>query len=335
MIVPLEGETEVVSIRSPCVIQIRETPSKEYSSADSLNLTSHRLYYEMNRDIVAAKLSSLRNIETRGGLLRSKKLVLTFNDDTRILEMNIRLSDTRHFQQMLQRLKEIWLQKTWTTTPQYLPRPKIGGINRVMIRSDNAALANKALIDSGLSDLTSLRANARGLTDVLKRLRREGTSEEINQIEYLLLEYGLVQNGATSASPEPHLVEMVQSALKNAQGVMLIHDMYCLINRKLRLEKLYTPKQFLLEIQSIKSIDCVVILGYRILLSLSLSDLNRKVVGVLTDIPFLSTQEMSENVGIGNTVVLKLLLLKAEEMFGEIVRDEDEFGQINWYRSIF
>jgi hypothetical protein len=335
IISPLEGEVDVHSLRNPGIIQIKVSHSSDYCDVNSLHITSHRLYYFKDGNIFAVNLNTVQDIQQRGGFLRSRKIVISLCLNEQSCEISVRIKHVHQFHEVLHRLREVWTRKAWVIYRGNTPMNQIGGISRVLQRVDHTAVTKQSIIDSGFSDFSSLRGNAKGLSEVLERIKRDGTTEELNEIDALLSHYGLVPSGNSSVPCNMVLSDIVESAVKAAEGVIMIHDLYCLVNRKLRLEKLYTPREFLLEIQSIKSVECISILGYRAIINLSLLNLNRRVVILVTQIPYLSTKQVGENVNIGNAVVLKLLLLKIEEEFGEIVRDEDDLGQINWYRNIF
>jgi hypothetical protein len=183
-----------------------------------------------------------------------------------------------------------------------------------------------------------MKANAKNLQELLNSLKRGATDEETGAVAALLREYGLgegfhnVPNGLSSSD---FLENMVKSAVGVSNGVILIHDLFCLINRGLKLERIFSPKEFLAELRGMKSVQIMEISGYKIVVNLTLSDLNAKVVDFLVRNTMASVSEISSRLEIGNPRILSLLLGKIAQTFGGIVLDSQAHPEQVWYLNRF
>jgi hypothetical protein len=218
----------------------------------------------------------------------------------------------------------------------------LGGIARVVARIEQKSNQQGLLLDAGLSDLDALRSNANELRDMINTMVANANGNEISEIDSLLKEYGLFDKGKDAATAQPRqmsdsksgISSIVESAVRGAGGVILLHDLFCLVNRKLKLERIYSPREFLDEMTRISSINMFIVEGYRVVVSLKLDELDQRLQSVLKEIDGKSESDLSSELGISNPVVLHLLLLKVEEIFGRIVRDQTDDGA-SWYLNVF
>ena len=217
------------------------------------------------------------------------------------------------------------------------PRPTLGGISRVVARLETVANKQESTVDAGLADLESMKKNANELKDLISTLKRGGGSPELSEMDELLSEYGLFNAGneiTQSDKSESSIAPHVSAAVQAADGVILVHDLFCLINRKMKLERIYSPREFLSELYRIPSVSMVKVLGYTVIVSLKLNEINSRLLKCLQEKDGRSDSEVSEILGIRNLVVLRLLLIKAEENYGQVVRDDSIEGT-HWYLNAF
>ncbi len=329
---PLAQETALVRI----------SRDESYREVRSLTCTSHRIHYKTNDNVLAIRLDSVSSFETRGGLLKSKKIVLLLVNGGTHHEVSLRLTDKARFDSLVAVLSDVIREKAWLKSGGLIPKPVLGGIARVVARIEERSSNQGILLDAGLSDLDSLRANARELKELINSLMMSSNSNEASGIASLLREYGLFDTSSAtgftrvegSMMEESRLSAIVNSALRSAGGVILIHDLFCLVNRTLKLEKIFSPLQFLDHIARIPSVQVVIVNGYRVVVSLNLEELNEKVCSFLKEEDGLSEGDISSKLEIANLVVLHLLLLKVEETYGRVVRDQTD-EETSWYINVF
>ena len=333
----LAGEKVLHSVSIPNTVSIKVHDDADYFSTLKLCTTSHRIYYTSGHEAHGVRFDTVLALCTRGGLLKPKKLVIQLRDGTRSTGVSIRISDKAEFDSCMDALTRALRDRAWVASGGFIPRAVVGGLARVMARVENAAIMNTAVLDAGLSDLESLRSNAEDLVDLISRLKRGGDKDETNEIDRLLKEFGLMQpvksTGGSSGS-DAALPQLVDAAITAANGVLLIHDLYCLVNRKLKLEKLFSPPEFLAELKRMPSVQLLQVMKYVIVLNRKLVDVDSVAFKVLSDRTGQSLAELAQPIGIGNEMVLNLVLLKVEETYGRIARDEDRFGSTKWYLNI-
>ena len=77
------------------------------------------------------------------------------------------------------------------------------------------------------------------------------------------------------------------------------------------------------------SVQLINVCGYKVVISLRLTDINSRTVDLLVKNGPLAESAIASALGSLNGVVLHLLLLKAEESFGSLVRDQHDV--VTWY----
>jgi hypothetical protein len=336
--VPIEfvGEESLVTFPSSSRAFIRSFIDDEYCEVKNLTCTTHRLHYARGGEIQAIRLDTVISFELRGGFLKPKKLVFHIRRDIGSCEFSLRLAERDQLESLISAVSSSLQEKRWQRTGGFVLRPIMGGLSRVVARVEQVAHNQGLVLDSGLADLDSMRKCANELKDVITQLKRGGNSEELSEIDKLLSEYGLFDHDFTSLiNPEQNLSSIVLSAVHSAGGVILLHDLFCLVNRKLKLERVFSPKEFLNQVSRMTSVTVMVIRAYKIVVSLNLEQVHAKLLSVLSD----STAGTSESIlagklQISNIVVLHLLLLKVEELYGRIIRD-DYLQSTSWYLNIF
>ena len=333
------GELPRFSLGNKESALVRLSSLSNYEEVRNLTCTTHRLHYIQGSDVLAIRLDAIVSYETRGGFVKSKKLVLGFGERGQACEFSIRILDKERFESLISVISSVLKQKEWLRTGGYALKPMLGGITRVVARVEQADQNRGALVDAGLTDLNSMRNNARQLNEIISQINRGANAQEISEINTLLSEYGLLNREATCVSTTEStsaksISSLVISAVQSAGGVILVHDLYCLINRKLKLERVYSPKEFLVEISRIASVNIMNIRGYKAVVSLNVQNLNDTILPLLNVAEGAPESILSNKLSIKNIFVLHLLLLKVEESFGKIVRDEFD-DSTYWYLNAF
>ena len=280
-------------------------------------------------------MDSVMSALCRGGLLKPKKLVLMLAHGGRSHELSVRIEDRVQFDVMVEAISRAISAKAWLRTGGFTFKAAIGGIGRLIAQMENSANKQAALMDAGMSDLESLKSNAKELINLISRMKRGTNADEISQIDSLLKEYGLLGESQTAMAPTVRtsaLAPLVLPAISAANGVILVHDLFCLVNRKLKLEKLYAPKEFMEELRAMSNVHVLTVCHYNLVVNINEKDLNSTVVALLeSKHAKMNLSDLAASLRIGNQFVLNLLLLKVEELFGCIVRDADPLGQTEWY----
>lgn len=309
----------------------------KYRQVQKFRVTSHRIMYRDGSELLALPLNVVDNIEVRGGILKPKKVVLRILTEGSVLYLNVRSEESRMTDVLNSVISDAIRARAWIKTEGFVPSARVGGITRVVAKLSVDADHQSELVDTGLVDLKSIKANAKTLEDLLDSLKRNTNEQEAGQVNELLREYGLSEVQGHAHEGSCVLKDLVESALAATSGVILIHDLFCLINRRLRLEKIFSPKQFLEELKYVESIQVLQVFGYKIVVNLKLSDLNIKVIEHLQLHNKSSLSEITTVLNIGNHIVLSLLLRRIEEMYGDIVRDDKTgYGEEpDWYLNIF
>jgi hypothetical protein len=296
------------------------------------------MHFDCGDGYVNVQIRHISAVTTRGGFLKAKKIVLPFREHDGSIE--IRVPNRARFDQLLAVLTAVVSEKRWSFAGASVEGPSLGGISRLMARIEQAAGAQSMLMDSGLADLGSLRRNAEELSGLIANLKRGSSDLEASEIDALLTEFGLFNSsddgvlpGVSEASRGSQIANLVVSAVESADRVILIHDLFCLVNRGLKLERIITPKEFLVELNKIRSIEIIPICGYKVVISLRLTVLHDLLLTELRKSDGQSEPDLSVKLRVGNRLVFHLLLLKIEESFGEIVRDETS-ELTTWYLNI-
>lgn len=340
--VELLGEESRLSLSRSDRLFVRSPGDDDYMEARTLDCTTHRIHFTVDDDVLGVRFDSVVKFETRGGLVKSKKLVLMFASGDEMHEISIRVLDKSRFDSLLSVLTSTLQEKAWLKSGGFVPKPILGGISRVIARIEKKSNQQGALLDEGLSDLNALKANAKELRDMINSMVSMADGSEVSEINSLLKEYGLFENhkdnvnsGNQASGPSRSSISnIVDSAVQGAGGVILLHDLFCLVNRKLKLERIYSPRHFLDELTRIPSINMFSVNGYRVVVSLRLEDLDLRLQTLLNQNCGKTEVDICAELGINNQVVLHLLLLKVEEIFGRIIRDQTQDGT-DWYLNVF
>ena len=317
---------------------VRLPNTTDYADVSELTCTTHRLQFFSGNRVVFVRMSHISEVTTRGGFLKSKKIVLPFRELEGYLEIRLPGRDT--FDKLFVALSSVLAEKRWSLTGASIAAPTLGGISRLMARMEQAAGAQSMLIDSGLSDLESMRRKAEELSSLIANLKRGSSDVESSEIDALLTEFGLLNLSdegllprAKEAATDSSIAKLVIAAVESADRVILVHDLFCLINRRLKLERIFTPKEFLAELSKIRSIEIISICGYKVVVSLRLPALHDLLLNELQKSDGQSEDDLSVKLRVGNRLVFHLLLLKIEESFGKVVRDETP-ELTAWYLNV-
>ena len=319
-------------------VTIKLAPSDKYRQVQKFRVTSHRIMYRDGSELLALPLDVVDNIEVRGGIFKPKKVVLKVINGGSFLYFNVRSEGSKRTDVLDCVISEALRTRAWVRTEGFVPSARIGGITRVEAKLGVDADHQSELVDRGFVDLQSMKANAKSLEDLLDSLKRNTNEQAAGQVNALLREYGLCEvQGHAHEEGSGVLKDMVESVLTATSGVILIHDLFCLVNRRLRLEKIFSPKQFLEELKFVESIQVLQVFGYKIIVNLKLPDLNQKLIEHLQQHNKSSVSEITTVLKIGNHTVLSLLLRRIEEMYGDVVRDDKTgYGEEpDWYLNKF
>lgn len=229
----------------------------------------------------------------------------------------------------------------------------LGGIARVLKRVDDISNQQSELADAGLSDLTSLRANARDLATLIEQIERNRLpGEDSTCIRALLSEYGLGSNSAlccTSSGAISQVSAFVAAGLRSRpSGAMLESDLFCLVNRRLRLEAVLSPKEFHEIIISMSSADAcsefelIQLEGWSLVVLRGVFDLSA-IYGKLDayfenapEKPSIDVPQFKQLMGYDNASLALVVLSRIEKEIGAICRDNGgDFGVTQFYRNLY
>lgn len=333
----LIGESILYSQERTEEVRLKDDIQPGYRNVEKFKVTTHRLLYTDGGEDIALHLNLVIRIEVRGGLMNPKKLLLTTRSSDSEHKFHLRTFNRGRFDELVRVIQESLRAQAWLKTEGFVPRAIIGGVSRVVRKLNTEEQMHSEVVDSGLVDLQSLKANARILQDLIDSLKREATDiNSAGALRALLQDYGLGETGESHPKGTGNLMGLVESAISASNGVILIHDLFCLINRKLKLEKIYSPRQFLKELQSMSSsLYILEISRYKIVMKIKLHDLNAMVVGILKERQRLGNSDISLILKIGNPRVVSLLLTRIEETYGNIVKDGQADPDPEWYLNNF
>lgn len=222
----------------------------------------------------------------------------------------------------------------------------LGGISRVVRRIDDDSIRQAEVADNGLSDLKSLRASATELGAVIEQIKRkQATGDDSVQLGSLLDEYGLSSTSSSSqiTSTVSQVTGFIESALASRPGgVMLESDLFCLINRRLKLETVLSPSEFheivlSLTSRSPRRFDLIQLEGWSVIGLPQVFDSERiseLINSYLSNSPFMNVSEFSRMMSFDNSSLALVVLSRIELETGIICRDNGgDFGEIRFYKN--
>ena len=234
----LTAEKVLLTFPEGVVNKIKHGSVSIYSRVSGLTTTSHRIYYSDGRESVSIRLDKVRSFGIRGGWFGKKKAVLVVEPSE---EISIRFDTDDNMRHFLEILEKSLSARAWIASAGYSVRASLGGLSRVVNRVDQVSSYEGSLIDIGLTDLDGMKKYVAELISVLDKLKRSSLGKNEGYVEALLHEYGL--DGGSSLV-DNSAVGQLQKILNSFNGIILYHDGFCLLNRALRLERIYTPFEF-------------------------------------------------------------------------------------------
>jgi hypothetical protein len=167
-------------------------------------------------------------------------------------------------------------------------------------------------------------------------------------IKRLLDQYGFGEERSDSSN-DSRIYELIIKALEASLGVIFIHDLFCLVNRRLQLERTISPPEFvdILEgycNQKLSAISLLSVNKYTLVVLKSKYDIGKlrdAVLEYLDDLSFnspkfISSVEFANECGINDPNLASILLAQIESEFACIVRDSGgEFDDLVFYKNLY
>jgi len=155
----------------------------------------------------------------------------------------------------------------------------------------------------------------------------------------LLAEYGLLDDEGlttTTSQVETYVLSVLQSS---PFGALLVHELFCLINRKIGFDRTISPPEFVEIIKSMPgcefvSSDTLVVLKSKF----NLEKLNEKLLSYLNSRESCSVNEFAHLVEIPyeSESLAYIFLSKIEDDFGSICRDNGgDFEDVVFYKNFY
>jgi len=208
-------------------------------SGRRFRLTTHRLCWYTDEVWLALRLDCAVLVEAGGGggWLLSTRLMLTLSSNA---TLKLKVRDNAAAKQLLDVLQAALRDAKWRDSSY--EAAAMGGLQRVLKQHESRQRARREELDVALSDLESLRQHASKAVEAARQAAAladdEGTK---NSVQRLLHDFGLLgpdsksvaTGGGLPAEVEADVSRVCVAALekRGGLGLLLVHDVYCLVNR--------------------------------------------------------------------------------------------------------
>lgn len=204
-------------------------------------VTTHRLYWKSAAAEVwlAVRLDGVIGAECLGGFLRARACVLQLQSGG---TLSVRAPDAARTDELRDQVAVVvrearWLQGSFEAS-------SMGGLQAILARKAVQRQAVEESLDLALADLKSLRQYAADTAAIARRVaQRSAEPGEAAGVQKLLEEFGLLgadgklvagpSLGAGLSEEEADVERVCVAALerRGGFGMMLAHDVFCLVNR--------------------------------------------------------------------------------------------------------
>ena len=308
-------------------------------TADELQLSSHRLLCKMSGQSMAFRLDEIKSVEIRKRTFHTDRIAMIFNDA--VFHVTLTIRDTQLRMAVYQTLSRLITQRPWQESG-YRESPSIGGIVTITSRARDAAANAKSVADTGLADISSLKDFASEVKETIQKLRNSANESELSMYKQMLSEYGLDSTVTPCHLTVESKIEslIVQAVRSSPQGVLFAHDLYCVINRGLKLETIISPKEFMKTVDSLcrsSAVASMLVDKYTIVYNPSRFDTARISEVILRyDTEFFGIEEFAKLINLTDMRLAQLILIRIELESGIICRDDGgEFGDRVFYKNTY
>ena len=336
-----ENELDILSSAANVAICIDSAiPGCASAILNKLNITSHRILLISESDCLGVRLDEIETIEIRRRFMATPRILLRFKVFQYVLSLKIK--DEQFLDTIHQTLTRLISRKSWLPSG-YVSRASVGGISRISAKVDENASRAVASTDAGLADLMSLKTFASELKDTIERLHSSSDNSEQIAYKQLLQEYGLSLGVPTASQPlSGNKIEtMIDRALASSPaGIMFAHDLFCVINRALKLETVLSPSEFMSCIKSFSSnpaIGVMTIDNYTLVFRRAKFDMNeiQRLVEEMHN-EFFKIEDFAKKLNVSDFRLAQSLLTQLELDTGTICRDDGGlFGDLVFYKNTY
>jgi hypothetical protein len=202
-------------------------------------LTTHRLCWHTANEVwLALRLDSALAVEAGGGggWLLSTRLMVTLASKA---SLKLRVRDAAAADQLLDGLRAALRDAKWRDSSFEVAA--MGGLQRVLKLHESRQRARREELDVALSDLESLRQHASKAVAAARQAAALAEDGNRSSVQRLLHDFGLLGPDSKSVATGGALPEEVKADVsrvcvaalekRGGLGLLLVHDVYCLVNR--------------------------------------------------------------------------------------------------------
>ena len=336
-----ENESDI--FRSPHGVGISidcPVPDRVSGSLIHLNITSHRVILVFEGDYLAIRLDQLGTVEIRKKLFSTPRIDIRFTQSEYVLTLKIK--DDQFVDTLHQVLTRLISRRPWVELGGYVERVSIGGLNKISTKLSDHAARTEASTDAGLADLMSLKKFATELKDTIDKLNSSSTDADRAAYKTLVEEYGLSTNAPSisDSSSGSRIESMIDQAIAvHPAGIMFAHDLFCLVNRALKLETVLCPKNFMTIIKNISSsnssIAVMSIDDYTLVYRKSKFDM-KAIEKLVSTLDFVTVGNFAKLLKVTDLRLARSLLARLELDTGIICRDNGgQFGDLVFFKNTY
>ena len=300
-----------------------------------IRITSHRFIFQVLVEHFAVRNDMILDLTVQSSMMRSHKLLLRLangRSDTLVFKFNDReIRDTVH-----QTLSRILARKPWVEYGGYRKVESIGGITRVSAQVRDQNKQAESSTDIGLADIEALKRNCEELRETIDKLRDSTNDSDTSVYSSLIEQFGLATDSNITLSS---LLEKIVAS--TPVGVIFAHDLFCLINRKLKMETIFSPSEFMDTLKSLSShsslIGVVQVGNYSLVLSREKFNTKRIREHIKSSRDnIIRVEDFARTLGLTDTLLVQAVLVQIEMESGDICRDDGgEFGDLVFYRNTY
>lgn len=322
-------------IKADCTL-----PGSEYGLIKQMKVTSHRILLILENDCLAIRLDEIDKVEIRKKFLSTNRLGCTFTNCH--FNLSLKIKDDEILNTVYQTLSRLISRQPWLSTGGYLEKASVGGISKISASVTESSARALSCTDTGLVDLMSLKKFANELKETIDKLRSSSDDSEKAAYRDLMNEYGLSADPSqmSHSTTESKIESMINQAVTaSPAGIMFAHDLFCLVNRGLKLEAVLTPREFMDIITNLpkdSSIGVMNVDNYTLVYSRGKFHIERieEVIGKLGD--FFRVDEFAKTLKIADLRLVQSLLTRIEMDTGQICRDNGgEYGDLVFYKNTY
>ena len=299
-----------------------------------IRITSHRFIFQALEEHFTIRNDMILDLTVQSSIMRSHKLLLRLangRSDTLVFKFNDReIRDTVH-----QTLSRILARKPWVEYGGYRKVESIGGITRVSAQVRDQNKQAESSTDMGLADIEALKRNCQELRETIDKLRDSTNDSDKSVYSSLIEQFGLSTDSNITLSSS--LEKIVAST---PGGVIFAHDLFCLINRKLKMETIFSPNEFMDTLNSLSHsslIGVVQVGNYSLVISREKFNTKRIREHIKSSRDnIIRVEDFAKILGLSDTLLVQAVLVQIEMESGDICRDDGgEFGDLVFYKNTY